>query len=375
MSFYAQMPYQQRETYEQYLKLIGSLSRLFSDASTPYIPYRVAENIFCMAFDAENLARADVAADAKKHQTGVGIKTFLQKNNASWQKIAEFNRDFEAYRHLPDAEKIRAVARLRNNRLAFVQRTHKIEHLVYHCVLRRDETIALFEEPIHFINVHAIRQIHKRDASIEFDDGLHQYKFYPAKSTLYKQFVTRATLTEFHAPILANPLDALRDCLSQTDGDTLSDETYIILPLYAPSLNEVPEKSGLNQWNASGRERHPDEVYIPIPIWIHRVFEGFFPPRDEPFTLALPGGESLSVKVCQDNSKALMSNPNKALGEWLLRDVLQLQPGQLLTRQWLDDIGVDAVRISKHTHQEGADYRIDFCATGTYTDFEDDYNT
>ena len=38
----------------------------------------------------------------------------------------------------------------------------------------------------------------------------------------------------------------------------------------------VFEKSGLNQWNAGGRPRHSDEVYIPIPSEIHKNFQGFF---------------------------------------------------------------------------------------------------
>ena len=43
------------------------------------------------------------------------------------------------------------------------------------------------------------------------------------------------------------------------------EENFIILPLYSVRDNNVPTKSGLNQWNAAGRKRHPNEVYIPIP--------------------------------------------------------------------------------------------------------------
>jgi len=32
------------------------------------------------------------------------------------------------------------------------------------------------------------------------------------------------------------------------------------------------DKSGLNQWNARGRDRNPNEVYIPIPAEIHKNF-------------------------------------------------------------------------------------------------------
>lgn len=52
--------------YIEYLKLTGSLSRLFSDSLAPYLYYRAAENIFCLGFEAENLSRSDISIDAKK---------------------------------------------------------------------------------------------------------------------------------------------------------------------------------------------------------------------------------------------------------------------------------------------------------------------
>ena len=41
--------------------------------------------------------------------------------------------------------------------------------------------------------------------------------------------------------------------------------------------------------------------------------------RDSEFKLTVPSGEVFTSKVCQDGSKALMTNPNKAIAEWLLR--------------------------------------------------------
>ncbi|MGR5962267.1 hypothetical protein ACT7DN_15370 [Bacillus paranthracis] len=126
------------------------------------------------------------------------------------------------------------------------------------------------------------------------------------------------------------------------------------------------KKSGLNQWNAAGRLRNPNEVYIPIPVWIHKVFPTFFPPRDESFDLSLPDKAILSAKVCQENSKALMSNPNSALGEWLLRKVMDLKEKELLTYEKLETLGIDSVAVYKHGD---TDYSIDFCEIGTYDEF------
>ena len=64
--------------YSDYLRAIGAFSNLYSSSDKPFIQYRVAENAFCKAFDAENLARADVAYDAIVNGYGIGIKTFMQ---------------------------------------------------------------------------------------------------------------------------------------------------------------------------------------------------------------------------------------------------------------------------------------------------------
>ncbi len=97
----------------------------------------------------------------------------------------------------------------------------------------------------------------------------------------------------------------------------------------------------------------------------------FFPDRDTPFNLILPDNNKniLSVKVCQDGGKALMSNPNKDLGKWLLRKVLRLQAYQLLTYDVLMQKGIDSIEISKNT--DGS-YNINFKELGTYEEFENE---
>lgn len=144
----------------------------------------------------------------------------------------------------------------------------------------------------------------------------------------------------------------------------------VILPLYSPKSKKVPLKSGLNQWNASGRKRDKNEIYIPIPASIHRVFPNFFLSRDDSFSLRLPSGRYLSVKVCQDGGKALMSNPNLALGEWLLREVLGLSDWELVTYETLQKSGIDSVEISKYKDNT---YEITFKQIGSFDKFAQDY--
>ena len=81
------------------------------------------------------------------------------------------------------------------------------------------------------------------------------------------------------------------------------------------------------------------------------------PTRDKTFNVRLPNGNVISMKVCQDNGKSLMSNPNKALGLWLLREVLQLKEGELLKYDRLKELGIDSVILYKHSDEE---YSIDF---------------
>lgn len=80
---------------------------------------------------------------------------------------------------------------------------------------------------------------------------------------------------------------------------------------------------------------------------LHKKYPNFFPKRDKKFNLTVPSGETFSAKVCQDDSKALMTNPNKALSDWLLRKVLQLKEGELATIEKLDKLGFDSVIIIK----------------------------
>ena len=141
----------------------------------------------------------------------------------------------------------------------------------------------------------------------------------------------------------------------------------MLMKLFLIILINSIEKSGLNQWNAGGRKRDYGEIYIPIPIQIHKNFPGYFPDRDTQFNLHVPTGEILNAKVCQENSKALMTNPNNALSDWLLRKVLKIKEGELLTYSKLKTIGIDSVRITKIDNNN---FKIDFAKINSYDLFK-----
>ena len=362
--------------YIKNLRNIALLSGLFaSESAAPFLVPRATENTFCESFGAINLGRDDTAIDAILDEYGIGIKTFLHNNGNTLQKIAEFNKDSSSYRELSAREKIQYISNLRNERLQFVLNNYGVKKLIYHCITRKnDGTINIYETPMDFIDIKNINSIVVKQNSISFSDRINEYNFNLTKSTLFKRFNFTdedQLLASLSVQTIQNPFVALNDFIEQQlthSFEITKPKEHVILPLYSFSNSVgkvVPERSGLNQWNARGRKRNYNEIYIPISRKIHQMFPMFFPARDAPFLLTLPNGKVLDVKVCQDSDKALMSNPNKALGEWLLRDVMNLSEGQLLTYDKLTEIAVDSVIISK----ENGHYSIDFCEIGTYDEF------
>ena len=377
---------EQFKNYCKYLTTLACLSRLYSDNTAPYIGYRAVENIFCESFQGDNFSRADTAYDARIGRYCFGIKTFIDKE--PWQKIAEFNKQNKLISSLKEDQLVLKLAELRNERICFANNLYSPQESYYHCVTRNDNMIYIFEEHYQLIDIHKIRDIKNNNASIEFTDTHNNYRYNFSKSTLYKKFNRPANTFKIEVNILKNPLGALVEYFEPHIRTLPSDvsegffefdnkfpvlpEEYVILPLYAISNKlhkekEVQEKSALNQWNAGGRARDYGEVYIPIPRIIQKEMHNFFPSRDKHWQLITPSNETLTAKVCQEGGKALMTKPNKALSDWLLRGVLNLRKGELLEYSKLEKVGVDSVKVTKLPNDT---YKIDFTSIGSYEKFE-----
>jgi hypothetical protein len=74
----------------------------------------------------------------------------------------------------------------------------------------------------------------------------------------------------------------------------------------------------------------------------------------------------MKSKICQDDNKALMSCSNKELGQWILRDVLELKEGELLNYKKLQETGIDSVRIDK---MSDGTYEVNFAEIGSFENF------
>ncbi|OIJ09311.1 restriction endonuclease [Anaerobacillus arseniciselenatis] len=380
--FYIREAADRKSEYIDLLKEVGSLSNLFSENPVPYLYYRAAENIFCRAFNAENLSRGDVSADAAKNKIGIGLKTFMHGNGKTLQKVAEFNKDANTFEGKEAEEIATIISEMRNDRLQFTERAYGLNEMIYHMVTREEGKFHLFEEPMDHIDLSSLKVLKRTKNAVSFKDRHAEYNFYIPKSTLFKRFITDKAIETFDVDILKDPFTHLlnkpEDTLYLVKEKEVKEETfdYVYLPLYSPNNGEVHISSGLNQWNAKGRKRHHDELYIPVPVWIHRDFKDFFPYQlgsgqtGTPFTLKLPDGIEYTAKICQENGKALMTNPNRLLGHWLLRHVLQIPVGKLVTIDMLESIGIDSVKLTKLSDNK---FRIDFAKVGSYEQFENEF--
>ncbi|EIJ81812.1 hypothetical protein PB1_02695 [Bacillus methanolicus PB1] len=186
--FFDKQTKEERENYIKLLQVVGSLSNLFSESKTPYLYYRAAENIFCKALNANNLARGDISFDAFKGNVGIGLKTFVHGNGKKYEKIAEFNKDIDKFKDLDAEGTMRKIAELRNNRIAAAERAHGTDEKIYHIVTRKNGKFEIHEEEMHYIDFNTLKLDKKKttDKNIFFKDKHANYKFYIAKSTLYK---------------------------------------------------------------------------------------------------------------------------------------------------------------------------------------------
>ena len=246
------------DEYKELLKVIGSLSRLFSERNIPYLNYRIAENIFCRSFKAQNLARKDSSYDATLDRIGIGLKTFSLTSDNSLEKVAEFNSISSSLRELKGKKLAIEVAKARNERINFALRLYEVKEAIYHCVGRKEGVLEIFENDYLQIDLGNIKMLRSTNNNIvKFEDQHYEYSYNISKSTLFKRFTINES-SSIEIDIVDDPFEILlnlKDDLFKKEEAESYD--YVVLPLYSTQSKsrEVAEKSGLNQWNAGGRQR------------------------------------------------------------------------------------------------------------------------
>lgn len=402
------------EKYESLLKAVASMSGLYSDNSKALIHPRFVEKLYVHCSGALDLSRRDMSYDALLGaDIGVGVKTFVSENVAigKSEKVAEFTKnaslgDFQGLDHYGLAKK---SSELRNSRITSDANEYAIDidKSIYHCLVRTDGYALIHEEPYQLVNFENIIPIDSRGNEMQefsndgsghsyFSDGLSKYRYDVAKNVLYKKFELGTYTNSSQIPLFiydnifekillwtnlgySAPEGELEKIIQQPLISGIRTD-FVILPLYSTQnkrVRIVPEKSGINQWNAGGRERKFGEAYIPIPVEIHRKYPGFFPHRDVKFKVKLPNGAIISAKVCQDGSKALMSDPNTALCDWLF-NVIDKSRAVSLSRFYnelpytYDDlkfVGKDSVKIIKLKHPVDYEYEMETMGLTSYENF------
>lgn len=396
------------DKYAKHLQLVGSLSKLFSTSDTPFIQYRTVEILYSMVSGGTNIANEDNSFDAITEEgVPVGVKTFVASKSAQHkkEKIAEFKQEYiEALKNINFEDAVKEISKWRNLRILSDarQKNLDISNAIYHCLVRRPGEVFIHEEPYPLINEKNIFPVTStgnpsdKFIGLHFSDGVNTYTFSKSKSTLFKKFDFLKGYNSKPIPIeiLENPISALEKLLSNSDktlwipedfkeepSTLVPGKDYVVLPLYSNTKKKgkfVPEKSGINQWNAAGRPRSFGEVYVPVSSLIHKnqKTSGFFPPSDTKFKLTLPNRNILSAKICQQGGKALMSDPNNALGNYLFSVIdaagLHAKSLDVFTYMDLMQIGKDSVRIYKHGY---LDYSLEFSTLGSNEDFLDEISS
>lgn len=393
-----------RKEYKEFLKIFGALSGLFKDnqegtnANKPYLYYRNHEQLFAKVFDVQDLTRKDSAFDVLailgNERVGIGLKTWIHTKDITYQKVAEFNKlAYEVINPLIEngtpEEVIRKIAELRNERIMLDKRLYNTTKEIYHFITRDDGVMNIIETNYDFIDINSLEFIKGDGKTYMFKDKYNTYKYYRSKSVLLEKFdaseeevIERVSIKQF-----SNPFDLIKMIKFSDDKEKIEEHNEVIyLPLYKDRKEgrTVLPSSGVNMRHAKSKNKDSNsprpeyEVEIRINKWVHYLFPGFFginaldkeQVRNSDFDLILPDGRVLRGRIKQDGGKSLQTNPQGALGEWILRDVLGVtKRSDVITLEWLDKLGIDSLKVIKIDDKH---FKITVAETGAFEKFKNE---
>lgn len=187
-------------------------------------------------------------------------------------------------------------------------------------------------------------------------------------------------------------IEKYQDQLSEKDKTKLSsDLVEILLPLQnnqafidrGNALKEELKKFGnehiflQNDLLALIYNRPHDEVYIPLPNskTFHKDHPDFFgeglglnlldnkgkflkDKEERKFSMRfLPSGSEMEGYIDQENGKAIQSFKKQTiLGKWIRQNVFQLKDLELLTTEKLEELGINAIRMTKNSKRNTVDF-------------------
>lgn len=426
MSIWEKYTNEQREEYIKFLQVYGALTNLFRQKKgnpIPYLDSKFQETIYAKVFESENVdignTPHDILSIFGSERIGIGLKTWMN-SKPSYQKVMQLKRyksEIDPFLLKSNEDFAYKISQIKNermmtdyNRLGLSKNKN-----IYHYITRDSGKFVIQETMYPLIDLNNLKDFERTETAFSWSDGHKKYKYTYGDSQIWQHFDMNQKdtliLKQFDINIIEDPFEFLLNAYfsflkDMESGYVESDVIEVYLPLYSYQTKEVPEKSGLNSWNAAPKSRsNPrlrplNEIYIPIPREFHRKFPDFFTPNifqaekeieayrgdkvNKPqvrFRLILPNGKSIPAMITQSNMKALQSGSmterdpetnelygQSALGQWLLIEVLGLNKRQLVTREWLQKKGTDSVRLWRYRNDYSNIY-IDFAPIGSFEAF------
>jgi hypothetical protein len=298
MSIWALYTEEQRNNYEEYLKMYSALSAMFnqksSETGAPYLDSKFQENIYARSFNSENVDIGNTPHDIKStfsnnDNIGIGIKTWLS-SKSSYQKVMQlkaYKNEIDA--HIDNNEELAfKIAEIKNSKLKldYTRLGLNEDENIYHYVTRDKGCLTLSETTYPLVDINNLKPGIKTNSSFTFSDGKKDYKYTFGDSQIWMKFGKDVKNTEelkkLDINILKDPFQFLFNSFNtyQRDGGVLVPESelqrdYLYLPLYSYQGRKVQEHSGLNAWNGKPKTpgstipRPKGEAYIPIPqsLW------------------------------------------------------------------------------------------------------------
>ena len=422
MSVWSLYSKEQREEYIKFLQVYGALTNLFRQKKGDLIPYldsKFQETVFAKIFQGENVdignTPHDVLSVFGSRRIGIGLKTWMG-SNPSFQKVMQLKRyqdEINIYRN-NEEDLAYKISEIRNERMVSdYERLGLLENdNIYHYITRDKGSFTVNECAYPLINLNKLKGFKKTNTSFTWSDGNKDYKYTFGDSQIWQKFDSEKygtlILNQFDVEIIKDPFDFLMKAYLELIDSAKTIEPEIIevyLPLYSYRSQEVEEKSGLNAWRATPKNKGSEtlrplnEVYIPVPKKFHTKHPNFFCKNildviekrktrktDRPevrFHLKLPNGEKIPALLTGDNMKNFQSGSKterdkngklygqNALGQWLLIDVLGLKERKKVTRDWLEMKEKDSIRLWRDKDDYSV-INIDFAPVGSFEAFMDD---
>ena len=425
MTVWEQYSKEQKNEYIQFLQVYGALSNLFRQKQGELIPYldsKYQETVFAKIFNGQNVdignTPHDVLSIFGNNRIGIGLKTWMG-SKPSFQKVMQLKRyqneintlknDFEALAF--------KISEIKNEKMLSDYKRLGLskDNNIYHYITRDEGRFLINECGYPLIDTDKLGDFISTPTAFSWTDGNKDYKYTFGDSQIWQKFDSKKNdtfiLNQFDVKIIEDPFSFLMKAYINLIDSTKEIESDIIeayLPLYSYQSKEVEEKSGLNAWNGSPKNKDSNtprplnEVYIPIPRDFHKKHPDFFTKNifkfeefresydgnkeNKPevrFHLLLPNGKRIPSLVTQSNMKGLQSGSNteydengkrygqSALGQWLLIDVLGLKERKIVTRDWLQMKGTDSVRLWRKKDDYSI-INIDFAPIGSFEAFMND---